>query len=275
MKICPSRGPRRAGPKAAAVSLAALLCLALGAPPTLPQEEALPAAAVFSPAPAAGGSGARPSPRPQPLPERFALDVPFLSQVEAWPTGCESVSAVMALRYAGADVTVEEFIQGYLPLGNVPAYREDGALVGCDPREKFPGDPASEDGWGCYAPVILQAARALLTDQASPIAVQDLTGASLEDLCRDWVSRGTPVVLWATIGMAEPQESETFLLEDSGEPFTWIYPLHCLVLTGWDEDHYLLNAPLAGPNTPYPKSATAAAYAALGRQALAFAPPPA
>ena len=37
---------------------------------------------------------------------RQALDAPYLSQ-EDYPTGCESVSAVMALQYWGVDLTVE------------------------------------------------------------------------------------------------------------------------------------------------------------------------
>ena len=49
-----------------------------------------------------------------------ALDAPFIDQREKYPTGCESVTAVMALQYAGVDVTVEEFIDGYLPQGEAP-----------------------------------------------------------------------------------------------------------------------------------------------------------
>ena len=41
---------------------------------------------------------------------RQVLDAPFIDQREKYPTGCESVSAVMALQYAGVDITVEEFI---------------------------------------------------------------------------------------------------------------------------------------------------------------------
>lgn len=41
-----------------------------------------------------------------------------------------------------------------------------------------------------------------------------------------------PVIVWATISMEEPVPSTTFVLEDTGELFTWTYPLHCLLLTG-------------------------------------------
>ncbi len=52
---------------------------------------------------------------------------PFIDQRDKYPTGCESVTAVMALQYAGVDITVEEFIDNYLPQGNAPYTREDGA----------------------------------------------------------------------------------------------------------------------------------------------------
>lgn len=48
------------------------------------------------------------------------LDAPFIDQRDKYPTGCESVTAVMALQYAGVEVSVEEFIDGYLPQGNTP-----------------------------------------------------------------------------------------------------------------------------------------------------------
>ena len=45
-------------------------------------------------------------------------------------------------------------------------------------------------------------------------------------------------MLWATIDMEQPVESTEFVLEDTGELLTWIYPLHCLLLTGADEENY-------------------------------------
>ena len=44
------------------------------------------------------------------------LPVPFIGQGQDLPTGCESVSAVMALNWAGADLTVEDFVYGFLPM---------------------------------------------------------------------------------------------------------------------------------------------------------------
>ena len=35
------------------------------------------------------------------------VDAPFIDQRDKYPTGCESVTAVMALQYAGVEITVE------------------------------------------------------------------------------------------------------------------------------------------------------------------------
>ncbi len=201
--------------------------------------------------------------------EENPLDVPFLDQREGFPTGCESVSAVMALRYFGADISVDEFVDGYLPLGDAPHMDENGEYVGCDPCRAFPGDPRSKDGWGCWAPVIRDSLDRLLSDRPEwGLEVRELEDASLETLCRDYVDRGVPVLVWASIGMAEPYVSDTFIIEDTGEAFQWIYPLHCMVLTGYDEDSYYFNDPLEGKAVPYPKEETEQAYRGMGSQAL-------
>ena len=57
-------------------------------------------------------------------------------------------------------------------------------------------------------------------------------------------------------------------LEDSGQLFTWLYPLHCLLLTGEDKDCYYFNDPLVGKNVAYPKEEVEAAYEGIGMQAV-------
>ena len=204
----------------------------------------------------------------------FMLDAPFLDQREFYPTGCESVSAVMALRYFGVEIDTEEFIDDYLPLGDAPYEDGSGELVGCDPREAFPGDPRTEEGWGCYAPVIENALNDLIGDRldASRLTVESPENKSLSELCSEYVAKGMPVILWATIEMEPPEEYLSFFIEETGEEFHWIYPLHCLLLTGWTEDGYLFNDPSAGKGQFYPKDAAELAYDGLGRQALVLVP---
>ena len=39
------------------------------------------------------------------------IEVPYIDQSVKYPTGCESVSAVMLLKYLGYEMTVDEFIK--------------------------------------------------------------------------------------------------------------------------------------------------------------------
>ena len=196
------------------------------------------------------------------------LDVPYIDQRDKYPTGCESVTAVMALQYEGVDITVEEFIDTYLPQGDAPHENEAGQLVGDSPWEVFLGSPYEDSGWGCYAPVIAGAVEELLQDRGSDLEVQELSGVSLDKLCAEYIDRGVPVMLWATIDMEEPTLSTQYTLQNTGEPFTWIYPLHCLLLTGETEDGYLFNDPLAGKQVAYPKEQVERAYKGVGMQAV-------
>lgn len=199
------------------------------------------------------------------------IDVPFLDQLPSFPTGCESVSAVMALQYAGVNITPEDFISNYLPLGNAPYRDQEGRLVGCDPRKAFPGDPRKETGWGCYAPVIGKALR----EAAPGLSVEELSGVPLEELCETYLKHQVPVLLWVTIDMASPEEDVVFQIEGTEETFTWVFPLHCALLTGWDQNSYYFNDPLAGKNVTYPKQAVALAYEGLGSQAIVVSSLPA
>ena len=42
------------------------------------------------------------------------ISAPYIDQSVKYPTGCESVSAVMLLQYLGYEITVDEFIENYL-----------------------------------------------------------------------------------------------------------------------------------------------------------------
>ncbi len=199
-----------------------------------------------------------------------ALDVEFIDQREKYPTGCESVTAVMALRYAGLDITVEEFIDSYLPQAPEPVPDGAGVYHSSHPREAFLGSPYSEDGWGCYAPAIRKAAERALAVRKSGRKVEDLTGKPLEDLCRDYIDKGVPVILWATMWMEQPRYGPSIVEDSTGERFDWITPEHCLLLVGEDGESYYFNDPLEGKAVPYPKAQVEAAYEALGTQALAI-----
>ena len=193
--------------------------------------------------------------------------VPYIYQRERYPTGCESVSAVMALRFMGYDITVDQFLDECLPQGTSPHY-VNGELVGCDPYEKFPGDPRTTRGWGCFAPVIEKASAKVAGD-----GVTALYGVSLEVLCETYIRRGIPVIVWATGGMQEPVFHCRWQA-DTGRQVEWYTPMHCLLLVGFDEEYYYFHDPQVAAYTGYPKEMCRVAYERMGAQAVTIASHP-
>ena len=105
------------------------------------------------------------------------INVPYLDQSNAAPTGCESVTAVMLLQYLGVDIGINEFIDKYLD--KAPFEQRSGELYGPDPRECFAGDPYDPEAMGCYAPVIKKALERVIGEKYEVI---DETGREIDEL---------------------------------------------------------------------------------------------
>lgn len=191
------------------------------------------------------------------------LDVPPLSQYPDYPTGCESVTAVMALHHAGVIISVEDFIANHLPCDD-RFYEEDGLLYGPDPYAVFIGDPRTPHSFGCMAPVIEQAVRSCVGEEER---VVNTTGETLPTLCRYYVDNGVPVILWATMEMRPVNSGRMWFLPDARQ-FTWPSGEHCLLLVGYNESEYLFNDPRHGAVVAYDKNSVEVAYASLGKQSL-------
>lgn len=192
------------------------------------------------------------------------LSVPYISQKDRYPTGCESVSTVMLLHYLGIHISVDDFIHNYLECR--PFEIKDGQLYGADPREHFCGSPYSADDYGCYAPVICKALNRLFADTtdttdnahiggtkkyqpfpaSTPYIAIDESGKPTELLLREYIDHDMPVIYWACIDMKEPILGPDWTLFESKEKFTWISNEHCLLLVGYDEEKYYFNDPYEG-----------------------------
>ena len=184
------------------------------------------------------------------------IKVPYIDQTKEWPTGCESVSAVMLLQYMGFDISVEQFTGRYLE--KAPLFEKDGKLYGGDPRKVFVGDPADDQSMGCYAPVIRKALERVLREAAerkTPVCRSkeaygqdmwepvDLTGVPMEVLLRDYIDNDTPVIFWASIDLKETYSGPEWIVADTGETFEWRSNEHCMLLVGYDEENYYFNDP--------------------------------
>ncbi len=192
------------------------------------------------------------------------IDAPYINQKEDFPNGCESVSAVMALQYLGVDIDAHTFIEEYLDMGSSPYY-VGGVCYACDPREQFPGDPRQKSGWGCYPEVIKKAIDKMELSDMEAFVVK---GAEIPELCAEYIDKGIPVVIWATINMAVPSQYVTWNIEGTDEKHTWITPFHCVLFVGYDEEYYYFNDPMAQKNMRYSKERVERAYKGIGSEAL-------
>lgn len=194
--------------------------------------------------------------KPQtPIGNSKIIQAPFISQLGKYPTGCESVTTVMALNHIGIDISVDKFIDSYLTKIGVPF----------DPNISFGENPRYTSGYGCYAPVIKKALDKALSGQK--YTAKQLYGVSLKNLCSNYIDKGIPVILWATMYMNTPYISSTWTY--NGKTINWIAPEHCLLLVGYDSSHYIFNDPLTyQPQTYYSKSSVEVAYKGLNYQAI-------
>lgn len=199
---------------------------------------------------------------------KTCLKVPYISQCGRYPTGCESVTAVMLLNYLGYPLSVDQFISDYLPMQ--PFVTRGGILYGPDPRTAFCGSPYDPDSFGCYAPVIKQALTAIVSDRFEVI---DETGTSMETLLHQYIDRNMPVIFWACINMQPPLPGPDWKLTDTGEDFSWISNEHCLLLVGYDEKGYYFNDPYENHGLIYyEKELTEQRHAAQYSMAVALKP---
>ena len=175
--------------------------------------------------------------------KRVIIEAPYIDQSPRWPTGCESVSAVMLLRYLGYDITVDEFINNDLEMQDFR--EENGDVFGPDPRKYFCGSPYDPDAFGCYAPVIVNALSKVFAGERKYESA-DETGTSEKELLEKYIDRGMPVIFWACIDMREPVTGPQWRLYDTGEWFTWISNEHCMLLVGYDDEKYYFNDPHNG-----------------------------
>lgn len=193
--------------------------------------------------------------------------VPHIQQAEEYMTACESISAVALLQYYGIDMPLELFLNKYLPVADYPGTGEDGEMHGESPWEYFIGDPTVFDGFGCYSGALVRGINKI----KDGLAVV-LRGQPMEKLCTDYIDKGQPVIIWATMYMEPPQESLQWYLPDD-TLFTFMIPEHALLLTGYDEYSYYFSDSLQYSETVgYPKAMTERAYDGLHMQAVVIDP---
>ncbi len=192
-----------------------------------------------------------------------------------YPAGCESVSTTMLLNYLGFNISIDEFIDNYLPMQDL-IVGSDGNLTGPDPASMFIGSPYSTSGLGCYPPVIEYACNNYFKVEDSEKIAIDTTGATIDELIENYIIYDIPVLVWPTMYMAESFETTQWIIKDkkvysdysNGDLFAWRANEHCLVLVGYDENYYYCNDPLYDYEVQFDKALFEQRYEEMGNMSL-------
>ncbi len=141
------------------------------------------------------------------------------------PEGCEVTSLAILLNSVGHTVSHTYLADNFLPQGEVGKTSFYESNVG-NPRH---GGRA----YGCYAPVIVKTANNYLYEFDSFYRAYDLTGYDVKELYYQ-LSQGHSAVTWITMEFADTYVKSPWNID--GEKLYWKYPLHCVVVTGYDMD---------------------------------------
>ncbi|MBE6824368.1 MAG: hypothetical protein E7513_03365 [Ruminococcaceae bacterium] len=172
------------------------------------------------------------------------------------PTGCEMTSLTMVLNYYGLNADKCDISDNYLDKGEV------GSV---DFRKAFVGDPRDENSFGCYAPVVVNAANRYLESQGSKLKATDVTGRELESLY-EYINIQVPVIIWGTLDCKEGYYSVTWNVD--GQDLTWITPEHCMVMVGYDQEAVWIADPIYGEVVSYDREIFESCYNLLFKQAV-------
>ena len=82
------------------------------------------------------------------------------------------------------------------------------------------------------------------------------------------------MLLWVSIDLRPTVNGPWYRLEPGGEPFMWISNEHCVVLSGYDREHYICCDPWEDRGVVrYPREPVWQRHRELGMQAVALEGP--
>ncbi len=166
------------------------------------------------------------------------INVMEYCQYPDYPTGCESVSLFMLLKYYGLDVMVDQ-IYDLLPMGAQPYDDEQGVRHGANPEREFVGDPRSDYSYGVFNEPIAKVAEHFKQN------VQTKTSASIDDI-KAVLDTGNPVLAWYVSAPMRDIMYRWSWLDENGEMVHWPGGEHAVVVCGYDNDSLTYRDPNAG-----------------------------
>ena len=182
-------------------------------------------------------------------------------QFPNYPTGCETISLYILLKYNGVEADIEEIINR-MKKGSLPYAIED-KMYGADPEKEFVGDPRNDYSYGVYNNPIAEVAETFKP------GVQNIEGLELDEVL-DIVSQGRPVMVWTTIGNIPSRISEMWLDRITGEKIYWKENEHAVVIIGYNDSQVIVSDPYNGRITRYNRETFRQNYNYMGKKAVYY-----
>ncbi len=155
----------------------------------------------------------------------YVLNVQSILQKPELLNGPEITSLAVVLKYLGyTNATKTTLAENYLKTA------EPGTET---PFDAYIGDPTKyENSYGCYAPVIVNAANAYFKAKILNKKCSDISDSPMETYY-SYIDKGIPVIIWTTVNLAKTKESTRWIIND--KEFIWRNNEHCVVLCGYNK----------------------------------------
>lgn len=224
-----------------------------------PETEENSESAVYEAGRTTGTSISRRAPEGYNLPAKKQLEFETVFQRPELPTGCEVTALAQTLNYFDFDIDKVELCEKFLELDFDAFYSMDNAYV---------GDPYSEYGYGCNAPVITNTADDYFGYLGSDWRAHNMTGSDFDDLLYQ-IAEGRPVIIWVTLDLMDTNEPIFQYTSKSGDDMYFTNLQHCVTIYGYDKEEKIIYTadPLKG-NVQYGMEQFRKIYEAMGKQAV-------
>lgn len=197
------------------------------------------------------------------IPNSKKLDVPLINQLPELYNGCEITSLTMMLNYIGIDVdkmTLAEEVKK----DPTPIIRSGDVITSWgDPQYGFVGSISGNTGVG-YA-VYPEPLIPLINDYTDDRGV-NLTGKSLDTL-KQYLASDHPIIVWVTADWTMPSFI-TWTKNDKTIHAT--FSEHAVLLTGFDENYFYFNDPLANKKSYVSINTFESVWTAMGSMAVSY-----
>lgn len=163
-----------------------------------------------------------------------AMNIPYVSQLPKYPTGCEAASSCMLLKYYGFSINIDRMVD-IIPRKNL--YKKNGKTYGPDINEMFVGDPrytytSSTPGYGVFSPALTKALQKTIDERGGGYTAVKLSGCAFEELLK-YIRDGSPAIVWATYKMQTPKTVNSWYIETTGKYFEYPRGTHVMILSGY------------------------------------------